>query len=657
MEQAEKRDQAVGTKVTATRKRLLQELAAARKTTVSEILNELVDDAEKRAEFGDLMRSAGVEPGEGGTAGQVELPVTRPTMPSVALEPGPSGMEWKSVAGQPTAAPEFRRRTDGPDRSGQRWPSGRPVGAILAVMLACLTVWFAWWLRADYRWTEEQRERWPAYVQSAAYAKLQLPASRYAFLPPGRYQHSTVHEYLRTSVYGGSTLIDLWRLPVTAGLLVLIVGLVIGVRYDTGVRRLRREGRVVKGPEELSAAQFNRRVKGDGLAVKQWRGQDVRLPKIAETTHLVACGGTGSGKSTLLGQILEQVEERDETAVVYDPTGEFASRHYNPDRGDVILHPYDMRFPGWSIGQEVVRDEEAMAVASALFTSRGEKFFERTPKAIFAHLLTRRPRPTAAQLVHELANPKLLEDVLNQTGGARYAEMIPEGASHQRGGIIAELNLVGDALSALPPEGPHSWSAARWAKDRKGWVFVTSDQSTHDRQLPLITLWLDLMILRLMREHDRRTWVVIDELASLGRLPQLPRALDQARKYNVSIVLGFQSISQLQAIYGNDQWRSMVSAPATHIVLRTTEPESQKWESSLLGDVEIQRFEETRTKNGRRWSRSESMKTMIKPLVIPSQLGVLPALEGFLKYGDAVVKIRLAVSQRPKIVAPFVPRD
>jgi hypothetical protein len=67
------------------------------------------------------------------------------------------------------------------------------------------------------------------------------------------------------------------------------------------------------------------------------------------------------------------------------------------------------------------------------------------------------------------------------------------------------------------------WSASDWSTTRRGWLF--SHQHKNARPLvPLTSLWLDTLVLRLMNEPQptsRRTWFVIDELASLQRLPQL----------------------------------------------------------------------------------------------------------------------------------------
>jgi type IV secretory pathway TraG/TraD family ATPase VirD4 len=54
-------------------------------------------------------------------------------------------------------------------------------------------------------------------------------------------------------------------------------------------------------------------------------------------------------------------------------------------------------------------------------------------------------------------------------------------------------------------------------RERKGWLFLTSKPTMRERLRPLMSLWLDLLVLRLMNEGGsaaRKTWFVLDELAS-----------------------------------------------------------------------------------------------------------------------------------------------
>ena len=49
--------------------------------------------------------------------------------------------------------------------------------------------------------------------------------------------------------------------------------------------------------------------------------------------------------------------------------------------------------------------------------------------------------------------------------------------------------------------------------------------------LPLHSVWLDLFILRMMGDcPDAQVWIVLDELASLNKLPQLHTAVSENRK-------------------------------------------------------------------------------------------------------------------------------
>ena len=165
-------------------------------------------------------------------------------------------------------------------------------------------------------------------------------------------------------------------------------------------------------------------------------------------------------------------------------------------------------------------------------------------------------------------------------------------------GVLGSLNMVADAFKLLPTEREtkRRWSTVEWAKERKGWVFITSKPTMRERMRPLISLWLDLLVLRLMNDDTarRKTWFVLDELASLQHLPQLKTAVTENRKSNNPMVLGFQGKAQVEALYGHVA-EAMLSQPATKIFLKTSEPHASEWISKAIGEVEIERFRESRT--------------------------------------------------------------
>ncbi len=294
--------------------------------------------------------------------------------------------------------------------------------------------------------------------------------------------------------------------------------------------------------------------------------------------------------------------------------------------GDVILNPLDARSPYWSPGDELRHDAEALTLATSLFPDRANEnpFFTEGPRRIFAHLLTF--RPTAEELASWLCHDEELD---RRVHGTPYASIIDRQAPAQRSGVLAALNMVADTLKLLPPESLtiRRWSAVSWAQDRRGWLFLTSTPETRTRLVPLTSLWLDMLVLRLMNRGQpghRPVWFVLDELASLQRLPQLHTAVTENRKSNNPVVLGFQGRSQLETRYGHDA-EAMLSQPATKIFLRTSEPNAAKWISDTIGEVEIERMRESRSK-GRYGQRSFGLERQVEPLVMPSEISGLPSL-------------------------------
>ena len=206
--------------------------------------------------------------------------------------------------------------------------------------------------------------------------------------------------------------------------------------------------------------------------------------------------------------------------------------------------------------------------------------------------------------------------------------------------------------SFAAPTTSQRWSATDWSTTRRGWLFFTSTPETRAR-----------LVLRLMNQAQptsRRTWFVIDELASLQRLPQLHTAMTEARKSNSPLVLGFQGRSQLAKRYGLDA-EAMLSQPATKIFLRTSEPDAAKWISQTLGDVETERLKQSRS-SGDGWattarhSTSYALERHVEPLVLPSQISGLANLHGYLKLGNLVTTLRVRFITLPTRHPALVPR-
>jgi type IV secretory pathway TraG/TraD family ATPase VirD4 len=516
----------------------------------------------------------------------------------------------------------------------------------------------------------------PAMNADVAHGKTVEPGGRVIplALSPGALQHgddllfrgpvrsyvdARLSVYLKTVVYNGSDLSTMCKIPLLCAAGVFLILLPFAVNKDVKRQKELKYGRRLKGPEKLTPQEFNKIVGGDGIGFKTDDMKEmIRIPQRAEAQHMQFIGDTGAGKSALMFQVLRQVRSREDSAIVYDPAREFVKRFYDPSRGDVILNPLDARCPYWGPAEELRSRSEAKALAASLFQppqDRKGEFFIESPQKIFAFLMAYGPTPD--ELVQWMSNP---DEIDRRLKGTEHAHLIDPRAHQQRAGVLGSLGLVADSLRLLPKkgEGNGTWTATEWAEKRQGWIFLTSLPAEREALRPLQSLWIDWLVLRLLNEptkEQKRVWFVIDELASLQKLPQLHTAITENRKSRNPVVLGFQGKAQLEYLYGHLA-EVMLSQPATSVWLTTKEPNAGEWVSKFIGKVEIERLRESHF-DGTRAGRNFTIERQVEPLVLESEISGLADLHAFMKYQNYVTYFSFPYFDMPEIAKPFELRE
>lgn len=477
--------------------------------------------------------------------------------------------------------------------------------------------------------------------------------------PARSYVDSRLSTYLRAVVYDGRGPSAMCGIPLLLGAGVFLILLPLAVIKDVKRQKELKYGRRLKGPEKLTPQQFNKIVDGDGIGFKTDDMKAmIRIPQRAEAQHMQIIGDTGAGKSALMFQVLRQVRSRGDSAIVYDPAREFVKRFYDPKRGDVILNPLDKRCPYWGPAEELHSRSEAKALSMSLFQppqDRKGEFFIESPQKIFAFLMAYGPTPD--ELVRWMSNP---DEIDRRLKGTEHAHLIDPKAHQQRAGVLGSLGLVADSLRLLPKrgEGNGAWTATEWAEKRRGWIFLTSLPAEREALRPLQSLWIDWLVLRLLNEptkEQKRVWFVIDELASLQKLPQLHTAITENRKSRNPVVLGFQGKAQLEYLYGHLA-EVMLSQPATSVWLTTKEPNAGEWVSKFIGKVEIERLRETHF-DGTRAGRNFTIERQVEPLVLESEISGLADLHAYMKYQNYVTYFSFPYFDMPEIAKPFELRE
>jgi hypothetical protein len=609
---------------------------------------------------------------------------------------------------------------------GTKWPSEKPVGVILAFVMAVVSAAAILVYQYERNWSFAQKLYLRTYLATAL-ARTLRPVAYFTFpavvdwkfgphlamngevvqvalengqpglaltewavrhgavrveWQRGKFKSDYLYGMIRHWVFQDQTWWDLAKSACYGGLGVLLLGLCVGIPRDARAAKQRRQGRVVRGPLVVTRDQFNRKRKKkgrtDGIgfvtaepqSLREWLcmeysyGPMVQIPREDETRHHLLMGTTASGKTTAIQHVMIQVRDFSGTAIIHDPTLEYVRRFYDPGRGDIILNPLDERSPYWSPGDEVQHDAEALTIAHALFPDqpRETPFFLNSVRKLFAHLL--RFHPTPEELVEWMSDPSQIDQ---RVKGTPYAATVRQSAPGQREGVLGTMNNVADIIGQLKTEkdAKARWTAREWVKRRQGWIFLTSTPETRDSLKPLHSLWLDLLILRLLHQADdptvRHVWMVLDELATLQRLPQLETALTQNRKANTSILIGLQGKAQLETIYGHIA-ETLLAMPWTALFFKTTEPEAAEWISRYLGVQEVERWRPSWTSGEsglgrRRESKTDAQERFNRQAVSASEISGLPERKGYLKSGNFIVPFTVEWWELPIVAQGFIPRQ
>ena len=394
----------------------------------------------------------------------------------------------------------------------------------------------------------------------------------------------------------------------------------------------------------------------------------VTLARPLELTHMVVCGSTGSGKSTVIRSLLRQLERRSEVAVVVDPERDFLEQFYRPERGDVILNPTDARCPYWSPWLEMAEPGDAEALAKSLLPdppsdgSGADLFFRQSARQLFVSLLDRLPQRDPHAIPQLLFGPAAALTALVKDTPA--SSLIDDSAPQQRAGIVGTLQLAVKAFNFLPASAPSTWNARQWEQDRRGWLFLTFRSGDKAAVLPLISLWLDALIRRVLdtdlrRAERERVWIVIDELASLQRQQHLEELLMRGRKHGAPAIIGFQAITQLRSLYGHNAAATMLAAPKTKLLLQSGEPETAQWCSRAIGGREVIRPQESETAGPENVRDAISLvyQRREEAAVLPSEISQLRDLTGYLCIaGAGVAAVTIPPEPRQPRCAGFLSR-
>jgi type IV secretory pathway TraG/TraD family ATPase VirD4 len=170
----------------------------------------------------------------------------------------------------------------------------------------------------------------------------------------------------------------------------------------------------------------------------------------------------------------------------------------------------------------------------------------------------------------------------------------------------------------------------------KQWLFLSCPPHAREFLKPIFSTFLSLVIKGLMmrqENNNQKTWIIIDELASMHKIPSLITGLSESRKYGGCFVIGFQDLSQLDEIYGQSVTKTISNLTSTKILFRTQDTDIAARVARYLGEQEKQEAQTSISYGAHQMRDGVNLNhhKQTKQLVKASDIMMLDDLNAYLK--------------------------
>jgi type IV secretory pathway TraG/TraD family ATPase VirD4 len=378
------------------------------------------------------------------------------------------------------------------------------------------------------------------------------------------------------------------------------------------------------------------------------------VPAKDEAKHFKLIGTTGTGKSTAIQEILEGALARGDRAVIADPDGGYLRRFYRPERGDVVLNPFDERSVRWDLFSEIKNAYDVEQLARSLIPDQdGRDSIWRGYGRTFFAAVTRQMHEAGVHETEELYRQLVVADLGELRELVRGTPAQPFLDEHNVKMFNSIRSVTASAVAPLEfiaPQQGRDFSIRTWVKEKTpGVLFMPYKAGQIAALRSTISAWMRLAIFETMdqdeqagqgsRDPNGRLWFVVDELDALGQIDGLKDALARLRKFGGRCVLGFQSLAQVSGTYGQGEAHTIVENCGNTLILRCSASEgggTARFASQLIGDREVLHTTMSRSQRDTEvfGSVTHSEHRSLEAAVLPSQVEQLPDLAGYLKFAS-----------------------
>jgi type IV secretion system protein VirD4 len=396
------------------------------------------------------------------------------------------------------------------------------------------------------------------------------------------------------------------------------------------------------------------------------------LPHEYAVRHTAIIGASGSGKSR--GFFLPNCTLYEGSFLATDPKSELWKHTSGTRENAVRFAPRDpdnsapFNFIGATVNDPHLTQLLARAIVSSTGSSKSDPFWENAETALLSSLIAHTATFEDAE-GNSAATPAALYDFLTSHNGDELAAALlvsNNPIARQFANIYAQADAkvrgnVGIGLA----------TKLTWLADPKTRRFTSSTTKTVDfgqlreEQIscywclaesdiaalkPLSTVFFTLALYQLKQiEGGIPVCLFLDEVANIGKLPDLETEIAVLRGRDISVVLGLQSYSQLEAIYGRDRSQVILDNCTTKIILSGTDAETAERISKMLGERTLveNKVSYNQSKDGN--STSTSTSKSARRLMFANEVREIARTEQLIITGNQkpIYWVRIHYNQAP----------
>jgi hypothetical protein len=369
------------------------------------------------------------------------------------------------------------------------------------------------------------------------------------------------------------------------------------------------------------------------------------LPWSRAREHFLVMGATGSGKTVLLRRLMQTVLPQIGTsaapgrrALVYDSKKDMISVLLGmgvPEERIILMNPFDARSFAWDMAADVQYPQEATELANLLIPKEkdSQPFFTNTARSILRGVievfLNKEPgRWTFRHILLACEDQEVLRNILKSHAPTKWLLGLMEkeqtwiDIKSTLDSHLYRFRFIAAAWHAAQKEG-RSISIKRWLEGEQ--IVVLGNDDNARSELDIINrLFFDklsqLINSQTPAESERKqTWLFLDEIREAGKLDTLHSLLLRARSKNCAVVLGFQDIVGMEAVYGEKEARELLGCPANLALLHLnpTAHAARKWASEAIDQDEMRDLSKGQSLQSGGFAQSTQTKWALKPIFYP----------------------------------------